>query len=79
MDAALGFVSRNSFLNHLNYYPMTRIADQHMNSEDRMLMIGDHRGYHFDSVNYLGNDFFDTPVIISYMHEQDGLKAFSSD
>ena len=73
MQAALGFVSRDAYLSHLNYYPMTRVIGKHVGDEDRILIVGDHRGYHFTDVHYFGNDFFDTPVIIHYMREQEGV------
>lgn len=66
-----GFESKDDFLSkRLSHYDIFRYLNQKVKDEEKVLFIGEHRGYYCD-VNYLASDWFDTPYILHLIRQFD--------
>ncbi len=73
LPVVLGFQTRDAYLQQaLNYYDCARWLNHQSKtgkSDIKVLLIGEHRGYYFSRVHYLGSDWFDTPWIIHLIRQ----------
>jgi 4-amino-4-deoxy-L-arabinose transferase-like glycosyltransferase len=69
MPVVLGFEKRDSYLTRaLDYYPCFDYLNSHVRSDEKVLLVGEHRGYYCHA-NYLASDWFDTPYLLHIIRQ----------
>ncbi|MCD6385957.1 hypothetical protein J7M23_09310, partial [Candidatus Sumerlaeota bacterium] len=78
LPVVLGFESRDHYLRKaLNYYPCAQWLNLKVGNSAKVLFVGEHRGYYFSKIEFLGSDWYDTPYIIHLIrHTRDNDELF---
>lgn len=69
LPVAIGAESRDDYLSAaLSHYALMSHIDELIEPGERVLFIGEHRGYHCDA-DYLTSDLYDTPRVLALIRE----------